>query len=213
MYAQQKIALLAIGLCVVIGCGKKEEKFVRKANPDFKGVIQRFEKYGFSIKLYSEYTKVADKSNAYCFIPENDLNKKFPKNLAILFWNRDEGLYENYSNAVSKPQNSQDVTVLLNLEELGIKDNLVKVYKMNKPGFDLACVLWTREQKLLKKYNRLRLELFPKDKKHQITVVMKGADVDMNKLLDMAESIETFPIKKKPIEQHVHDDTCQHEEQ
>lgn len=191
MYVQQRIVLLAIGLCVFIGCGEKE-KFVRKASPNFKGGVQRFENYGFSIKLYPEYKKVTEQNDACCFIPENEMNKKFPANLAILFWCRDEGLYKNYNNAVSKPQNFQNV----NLEELGVRGKLIKAYKMDKSGFDLACVLWTREQKLLKKYDRLRLELFPKNKKYQITVVMKGDDKDMNKLLDMAESIETFPIRR-----------------
>jgi hypothetical protein len=202
-----------MGLCVFIGCGDKEEKFVRNANPDFKGVVQRFEDYGFSITLYPEYKKVAAKNNAYCFIPANELDKKTPKNLAILFWGRDKELYKNYTNAFSKPQNSQDVEMLINLEELGLRGKLIKAYKMDKQGFDLACVLWTREQKLLKKYNRLRLELFPKSKKQQITVVMKGDTEDMNKLLDMAESIETFPIKEKLVDKHVHDAACQHEKE
>ncbi len=216
MYTRRRIALLSIGLCILIGCGEKE-KFVRKANPNFKGVAQRFENYGFSMKLYPEYKNVSAKNDAYCFIPENEMDKKLPKNLAILFWGRDAGLYQNYKDAFSKPQNSQDqdAEILINLEELGLNDKLVKSYKMNKPGFDLACVLWTREKKLFKKYNRLRLELFPKNKKQQITVVMKGDEEDINKLLDMAESIQTFPIKEKlveKVEKHVHDSTCQHED-
>ncbi|MDI6781896.1 MAG: hypothetical protein QME49_07340 [bacterium] len=212
MYTRQRIALLAIGLCVFIGCGEKKQSFIRKANPNFKGIVQRFEDQGFSIKLYSEYKKVAAKKDAYCFIPENEMQKKFPNNLAILFWGRDAGLYKNYKTAFSKPQNFQDVELLINLEELGLRGKLIKAYKMDKQGFDLACVLWTKEQKFLKKYNRLRLELFPKNKKYQITVVMKGKEEDMNKLLDMAESIETFPIKEKSVETHVHDNTCQHED-
>ncbi|MFH1859892.1 MAG: hypothetical protein ABH870_02595, partial [bacterium] len=160
MYTRQRIVVLAIGLCVFIGCGEKG-KFVRKANPDFKGTVQRFENYGFSIKLYPEYKKVAHENNACCFIPESEMDKKFPKNLAILFWGRDGELYKSYNNAVSKPQDSQDIDEILNLDELGLKGKLVKAYKINKPGFDLACVLWTREQKFFEKYNRLRLELFP----------------------------------------------------
>ncbi|MEK7273864.1 MAG: hypothetical protein AAB110_01275 [Candidatus Desantisbacteria bacterium] len=209
MYTRRRIALLAIGLCIFIGCEEKE-KFVRKATPDFNGVVQRFENYGFSIKLYSEYKKVAAKDTAYCFIPEKDLDKNFPENLAVVFWGRDERLYENYSSTFSKLQNFQNAKASIKLEELGLKGKVIKAYKMDNPNFDLACVIWTKEQKLFNRYNRLRLELFPKNKKQQITVVMKGADENMNKLFDMAESIETFPIKAKSVEKHVHDNTCQH---
>ena len=209
MYTRRRIALLAIGLCIFIGCEEKE-KFVRKANPDFKGVVQRFENYGFSMKLYSEYKKVAAQNTAYCFIPENELDKNFPENLAVVFWGRDERLYENYKDIFSKSQNSKNAETLLDLEELGLKGKVIKAYKLDKPDFDLACVIWTKEQKLFNKYNRLRLELFPKNKKQQITVVMKGDDENMNKLFDMAESIGTFPIEAKSVKKHVHDKTCQH---
>ncbi len=209
MYTRRKIALLAIGLCIFIGC-KENGKFVRKANPDFKGVVQRFENYGFSMKLYSEYKKVADEDTAFCFIPEKDLDKNLPENLAVVFWGRDKKSYKDYSNIFSKPQDSQNAETVLNLEELGLKGKVIKAYKMDNPDFDLACVIWTKEQKLFNRYNRLRLELFPKNKKQQITVVMKATDEHMNKLFDMAESIGTFPIEAKSVEKHVHDNTCQH---
>ncbi|MFH1961483.1 MAG: hypothetical protein ABIJ30_01205, partial [bacterium] len=47
--------------------------------------------------------------------------------------------------------NSKNTNEMLNLEELGLKGKLVKAYKIDKPGFDLACVLWTKEQKLFEK--------------------------------------------------------------
>ncbi|MFH1961476.1 MAG: hypothetical protein ABIJ30_01170, partial [bacterium] len=108
--------------------------------------------------------------------------------------------------------NSKNTNEMLNLEELGLKGKLVKAYKIDKPGFDLACVLWTKEQKLFEKYNRLRLELFPNNKKQQITVIMKGDDEDINKMLDMAESIGTFPIKENLVKKHTCDDKCHHDD-
>ncbi|MBI4753377.1 hypothetical protein HY793_03260 [Candidatus Desantisbacteria bacterium] len=196
----QKVLLLAIMLCVFIGCGEKKETFVRKASPDFKGNTARFVRYGFSMKLYPEYENVASDDHAFCFVPNNMTGKDTQKNLAVLFWPRDEGLYRKYRDAVSKPENFQDVDMLLKLEELGVTDKLVKAYKMDKPDFELACVLWTKEHKLLKKQcYRLRLELFPKNRKYQITVVMNGYEGDLNKLFDMAESVGSFPVKAKSI--------------
>lgn len=200
MYARRKVLLLAIGLCVIIGCGEKKETFVRKANLDFKGNVARFEYHGFSMKLYPEYKIITSGENAFCFVSDTNVNKNISKNLAILFWNRDAGLYKQYSDAVSKPQNFQDVDMLIKLEELGVTDKLIKAYKMNKPDFDLDCVLWTKDNKpFRKKANRVRLELFPKDKKYQITVVMSGDEKDLNQMFDMAESIKTFPRKNKLI--------------
>ncbi len=198
MYARGRIVLLSIMLCVIIGCGEKKETFIRKANPDFKGNTARFVKYGFSMKLYPEYKNVASSDHAFCFVPINAANKNTPKNMAVIFWPRNEGLYKKYEDAVSKPENFQDVDMLLKLEELGVTDKLVKAYKMDKPDFELACVIWTKEHKLLKKQlHRLRLELFPKNRKYQITVVMNGYEKDLNKLFNMAESIGSFPVKAK----------------
>ncbi|OIP38899.1 hypothetical protein AUJ95_06145 [Candidatus Desantisbacteria bacterium CG2_30_40_21] len=196
----KKALLLAIVLCVFIGCGEKKGTFIRKANPDFKGHTAQFVRYGFSIKLYPEYKNVAGDDHAFCFVPNNEASKGTRKNLAVLFWPRDAGLYKKYLDAVSNPENFQDVDMLIKLEELGVTDKLVKVYKMNKPDFELACVIWTKEHKFLKKqFHRLRLELFPKNKKYQITVVMNGYEGDLNKLFNMAESIGSFPVKEKSI--------------
>lgn len=204
----QKVLLLAIVLCVLIGCGEKKETFIRKANPDFKGNTARFVKYGFSMKLYPEYKNVKSDDHAFCFVPiNNGVYKKTRKNLAVIFWPRDAGLYKKYNDAVSKPENFQDVDMLIKLEELGVTDKLVKAYKMDKSDFELACVIWTKEHKLLKKQcHRLRLELFPKNRKYQITVVMTGYEEDLNKLFNMAESIGSFPVKEKSIKKYDKDE-------
>ncbi|MFH1096918.1 MAG: hypothetical protein ABH886_08985 [Candidatus Desantisbacteria bacterium] len=204
MYIRREVLLLALVLCVLIGCGERKGTFIRKANPDFKGNTARFVRYGFSMKLYPEYKNVASDDHAFCFAPDNGTNKDTPKNLAVLFWPRDEGLYKKYRDAVSKPENFQDVDVLLKLEELGVTDKLVKAYKMDNPDFELICAIWTKEHKLLKKQcYRLRLELFPKNRKYQITVIMNSYEENLNKLFDMAESIGSFPVKAKSIKKHM----------
>jgi uncharacterized protein YunC (DUF1805 family) len=202
MLYTRRVGLIMI--CVVLlltGCSKKEDEFVRIAAPDFKGNVNRFEKFGFSIRLYPEYKKVAERYNAVCFIPEDQMDKKTPDNVAVIFWPRDEGLFKKYKDAFSKPQNFQDVDILIKLEELGVTDKLIEAYKIDMENTDLACLFWTQESKLFKKCQRIRVEIFPDNGEQHITVVMKGKKEDVNKMLDMVDSIEIFSIEEKYLKE------------
>lgn len=178
------------------GCAKPTPE-QKPCNLDLKGQVYENKDKGFFIKLYPEYEKVSeDQGRAVCFA-----NGKITR-FATIFWEKDAAVvHSQYKKAFENPENFQDATGLLVLEELGVLGKIIAVKKFKIKDVD-AYYFQTKHKRLLTDFYRTRIEAFPKNKDLEITIFFQNKKEDLPKVAKMIEGMRIEP-GTKPVQEDI----------